>query len=650
MKKVFLWMLISLLALTSCENDLNESQEGSKATTVEFPNYPSVIKYSGSSNRPSTKAGVYKALKWEDYDIIRIHFMNGEPNIINKVKEVASQYTDLTNITFKYVEKAADSDVRIRFSYAGESPYEWVNWSYLGQEHLDLDTDQPTMNLVIADRGAYVNSDIFRGEILRNYGRMLGMVYEHTFKDNGMNIRLDYETVTDDFRFSNWDVDSDEGEIDVLFFAPAITTAKLYKDGVAPTFDENSIMLPHIPSYWIGSGTKPANLDKVVDKMNTQLSEQDKRYIESVYKKPEPEYKRGKVGNINISLAGTSKNWALVGWDYITNQSNARIINNYPTIGVGEYEWTTLNLRMHYENADAAGNQLGFINYDNKMVQYVAGNAFGNDANTIKKFEELFGTWVTENDNKEKWLYGVSYRDDKIFTRNDIKYLASNIAFDLPDAAAILQLLGQAPHTTGNIYTDFRNFAFGLPVGTNAQVAQALANEMPFLKTHNDNISGLNFLPLGSMHGHGNGYHGDIYTKIHLWCGDATAFIKTGEGIKLKMKGHNRNFNFYQTGTGKGIGVNEDLSHWGSVRYCRALTDEELGYRLYVDESSDRVVRLDLNEQPEAGYVELPRGLERGVALSYLCYDADYEVYYFTKSWSKIKQEALNIRYNIAIY
>ena len=580
-------MLIPLLAfLAPCNNEVEETTASPKIS-LDYPLYPSAIKYL-DDDATSTRAGVYDNNKWEEFEVIKIYFMNGEPAIQNKVKEIAKQYVDLTSLTFKYVDDINVSDVRIRFAYVNESPYEFVNWSFLGKDHRDqtkIDSITklpiPTMNLVIQDRNAYINSDMFRGEILRNFGRMLGMVYEYSHINDDMYIELLRGEVERDFARNNWNLTSKErAKIRRLFFAPAVWEGDLTNNGVTPGFDPTSIMLPPIPSHWIDYDySESTNIDEIADKMNTQLSAKDKEYIASVYPIPTVVYKPGKEGNVKISIEGTSYNQFYVGWDYTTNQSAGRIINDYPTIGIGEYEWTRVNLRIKYE-----GPQFNFVNYDNRMVKFLAGDAFGDDANTVDKFERVFGSWATENSNKAAWLYATSYRENANFTRIDTEYQPTDISFDLPDPTAIYQLFGQTPQKTGSIHRDFRDFTFGL-AEENPQLKQKLGVKMPFMREDNQNLSKLSLVPLGSMHAHASNV--DVYSNPSgLWGNGAhlTAFINPGTGVSLKMKEAIRNLTFQDPTLHYPIFVNNYLYHWGSVRYCRALTDQELGYKLYIDE------------------------------------------------------------------
>ncbi len=677
MKKNFFWMLMPLLAFVSCNNELEDSLNANQnqgAAGIEYPSYFSVMKV--PKNGVTTRAGIpdpgTTVAKWDDFAIIKIYFMNGTPTLVNKVKSVASMYTELTNLTFKYVDDPAVSDVRIVFSNHNTDNNYAFNWSYLGKQCLQVSKSEPTMNLAIADINNIVeaNDVNFRASILREFGHMLGMIYEYQ-RDNPTNpdekVVLEVDNVYDGLGIPIGDY---QGEyiVDKSYLNEHYYLVDLINtDSVDATIDETSIMLPYIPADWIRttgrSKTSQVMFDKIAKRTNLELSAKDRDYIAAVYPKPEIDNPRGKEGEITISIGPTTANFGwtppgyTAGWNYITNTSASRIINDYPTIQIGEYEWTTVNLRIKYQ-----GNSMSYVNFDNVMINYLVGDAFGDDANTVTEFEKIFGNWATELTDGN-YHYGVSYRNDKQFTRKDTNFPSLNTEFDLPDITAMLQLFGQMPHKTGDVYKDFRNFTFGLPdsvIEENSQLAAVLAQRMPFLNSDSYNTSGLSLVPLGSIHSHGEG---DVWYRYQThpnavnnpyadWHGDA--FMTTGTGVKLKMKingAQQRNFNFHESDEeGREIILNQYLFHWGSVRYCRALTDEELGYKLCVDESSNIVVRLGLNEELEPGYRELPRGVERGVALSYLYIDEDNGIYYFTKSWSQIQQIAATINAYVRVH
>lgn len=74
--------------------------------------------------------------------------------------------------------------------------------------------------------------------------------------------------------------------------------------------------------------------------------------------------------------------------------------------------------------------------------------------------------------------------------------------------------------------------------------------------------------------------------------------------------------------------------HWYNVRFCRALSDEELGYKLYInkenyvenhdfvvlklDPKTVNIIKLDLDQAPPQGFYELPKGYLRGLYVQYV--------------------------------
>lgn len=82
----------------------------------------------------------------------------------------------------------------------------------------------------------------------------------------------------------------------------------------------------------------------------------------------------------------------------------------------------------------------------------------------------------------------------------------------------------------------------------------------------------------------------------------------------------------------------EKSYHWSPIRWCRQLTNEELGYKLYINQinftdsrealvtlkskigNGETVIiqKLSLDQSPSTGFVELPRGYLRGFYVQYI--------------------------------
>lgn len=66
--------------------------------------------------------------------------------------------------------------------------------------------------------------------------------------------------------------------------------------------------------------------------------------------------------------------------------------------------------------------------------------------------------------------------------------------------------------------------------------------------------------------------------------------------------------------------------HLMNVRWCRPLTNEELGYKLYINADLTDIKKLDLETAAPNGYKELPHGYMRGFYVQYLLNNPDSKV------------------------
>ncbi len=298
MKKInFLFVLIIMALITSCSDEVNDNpNKGNNLLgSSHYPFYPSICKV--SQDEIMTKAGIpdpkKTSARWNDFEEIKIYFMNGNTNLRNKVKEVAEIYEDLTNLTFKYTDNQNESDVRITFSnHKFDNDKLPVNWSFLGKRCLTEKKSDPTMNLAIANINdmAEINSISFKASILREFGHMIGMIYEFQ-RDNryapNERVRLDDDKIYD------WaGIENDFKQIyqidNSYLYNHFFISELLNPADVSPTFDENSIMLPYIPEDWFKIGkrltqTDPAMVARAKERTNVELSENDKKYLAAVY-------------------------------------------------------------------------------------------------------------------------------------------------------------------------------------------------------------------------------------------------------------------------------------------------------------------------------------------------------------------------------
>jgi hypothetical protein len=192
---------------------------------------------------------------WQPGTEIRIAFMDGDPDLRQRVQDVASQWLDHANLTFNFGHHA-DAEVRVSFKGRGY-------WSYIGNDAENIPDDQPTLQL-----GGYtvdIEEERFRRPVLHEFGHAIGCIHEQA--SPAAKIPWDEQKVYEWYRqYQGWDEETTYNNVlrrysehDVRFTA----------------HDPESIMQYPVPEeltvgpYSIG--------------WNTGLSEQDKSFISRMY-------------------------------------------------------------------------------------------------------------------------------------------------------------------------------------------------------------------------------------------------------------------------------------------------------------------------------------------------------------------------------
>lgn len=592
MKNLTYVYILSILALfMSCSNEEDYSGSNTNGKTKSERNY--VFGYKTTKGDIETRAAIHTSFEWSQNSSISIKFLNGTDLAKDKVKSVSMQWTNLINLKFNFVDDNENADVRIGFNYNGDM----VSWSYIGTSCLSVRRQsKPTMNLQLFDDTdpEEVNSEDFEAIILREFGHMLGLINENLRPDSG--VELDEIKTVNYFLSMGWDED--------MIYENILEPYNKDIESIS-AFDENSIMLPFIPPFLSKNGIG-------TNKFNTKLTDQDKELISYKYPLPKP------VEHVRYMTMGTyySGAYGLLGYNYETKvvQAGGFIEKQYKTVEVGEYEWTKENLKIKYRNLWATLYE--FMNHTQTKINAVTKT---NNVYTVDDFEDIFGTWVNCYQEARSYRYGYKfYKTDEsgAVTSDEIT------GFNLPSTEDLLQLIGQCPVETGNVYLDLARFVYATPADLKGYDFNS-----PYIKEAK-NTSGLSFTPLGLK-----GNNPD----------DTGAHYSFGYGMALQMRSEGRLFILADV-AGK-IEVNAYLYHFSQARYCRPKTDVELGYKVYVDEAKDKVIILGLKDAVSSGLKELPKGLERGIVIR-SSNILDKKVY---QSWSKIKEEAARIKKQIRI-
>uniref|UniRef100_UPI002624C19A hypothetical protein n=1 Tax=uncultured Dysgonomonas sp. TaxID=206096 RepID=UPI002624C19A len=309
---------------------------------------------------------------------------------------------------------------------------------------------------------------------------------------------------------------------------------------------------------------------------------------------------------INIGAKGDGS-YGLTGWNYDTKkvELNNVITKTYKTIEAGEYIWTTENLRLKYGTYGSIN--MNWVNLTQSDVDKYSADYLGGKSIPVDEFEQVYGTWAT--------LYDVAMMYRNIYWGVPTGVNIFDHTWGIPTKEDIWQMYGQAPRISDNLYNDIKDFLFASSSDFNFGWTQGLFK--------NKNTSGLTLTPLGMRESNQAGaiYGFGQVTSLQT---STWAAIETLSDRDLSGK--------------SGLISNPYSYHFTQARHRRPLTDQELGYKMYIDAANDQVLMLPYDQV--STLPELPKGLERGVALRY----ANRKAMKVVKKWSEIQAEASEIK------
>ncbi|HCO67338.1 MAG TPA: hypothetical protein DIT04_06240 [Dysgonomonas sp.] len=322
-------------------------------------------------------------------------------------------------------------------------------------------------------------------------------------------------------------------------------------------------------------------------------------------------YVKGKKGSIFVRInANQFSGRDLMGYDYDNNRELGLGQPNYKTyntIEIGESVWTTQNIRF----------KAGWNTWLN-LNQQVIDQELGEHTIPWNDFEEKFGSLISSMNKLEAYRYNYN-----VYNQRDGIELQG---WDMPSILDFAQLLGMAPAVSDDPIKNIMTF-LGVP---QEEVPGKTGNEWYGYK----NTSGFTMTPAGRRHE--LEYPNAQYPKLWYSYGRESAF---------KIKDYPLGMIVFSEIDDAPIRIQEHLRHMCQARYTRNKTDEELGYRLFVDLEKDQVLVKPLSQRCSENLRELAGGLTRGVAVRYM----NKQEGIVTKSWSEIQQEAEQIRVRIKL-
>lgn len=193
----------------------------------------------------------------------------------------------------------------------------------------------------------------------------------------------------------------------------------------------------------------------------------------------------------------------------------------------------------------------------------------------------------------------------------------------LPTTDIMLQLIGQLPrhheqNGTGTRWNDIRDFFF-------CNQERDIINVINANWGHHANISEISLLPAGKLpNDSGKPSQVEAFGTTHVM-----PTLKRNGSVSLTSFAVNGS-PLHQTGVR--ISSSVAYAHGGNIRYSRVKTVEELGYKLVIDEPSDKILFVSASDPRE----NIPVGMLRGVALRY----SNRKNNVVCESYSKIREEA----------
>ncbi|MEN9918762.1 MAG: hypothetical protein RL662_1198 [Bacteroidota bacterium] len=340
--------------------------------------------------------------------------------------------------------------------------------------------------------------------------------------------------------------------------------------------------------------------------------------------------------------------------EYVEN-NGANIEDEYTGVRVGEYYWMNRNFMRTYDAStnlpDITKAQIDRLHQVYNMYEF---NTCNNDRpdywsqNGGVKLAEInsyFGQYISRHQAVDKMP------EVGKLTENNSLNNPTTAKWDLPDYVAMQQLIAMCGYGTPPEFSQYagykydpakvhsqpsfvinKHFTGGQSFGSFYQSIQKVYYATNGHNPANNNKYGLNMVPAGVRpHATSPLKTENCQKEPHPFIanrGDLNGFeqsyqlrLKDNRGIKLSVD------DIVQ------IKHNEEAQlEYQPVRWCRALTDEELGYKLYINQptftnsygslvdlnnkiaagQSVVIIKLNLSEKAPSGYIELPKGYLRG--------------------------------------
>ena len=197
---------------------------------------------------------------WSNGKRLRVHFLDGDSFLHDKVKEYASKWEPYANISFDFVDDPS-AEIRVAFVLNGRS------WSAVGTDALNTSffpSGSATMNYGWLTENS--DEEEFERVIVHEFGHALGCIHEHQNPAGG--IPWNKEAVYRYYADLGWN----KARVDQNIFRKYLLDQSNHSE-----FDKESIMLYPIP--------KELTDGQMEVGWNRRLSKMDKEFIATKYPK-----------------------------------------------------------------------------------------------------------------------------------------------------------------------------------------------------------------------------------------------------------------------------------------------------------------------------------------------------------------------------
>ncbi|MDU1903397.1 MAG: FISUMP domain-containing protein [Dysgonomonas sp.] len=286
---------------------------------------------------------------------------------------------------------------------------------------------------------------------------------------------------------------------------------------------------------------------------------------------------------------------------YYTEDKGVSFIAEYKAVRIGEYLWMNSNFTYPLESGyDISQSQINFgleacrINLDQYSL-------------TPAEITEHIGQYYSQNSIQRMNSVGTMYESEVMLNRGK---------WGVPSRKDFQQLFAMC----GDGQEHSVRFALCYKVG---EIPLMKKTQNAFWITDNNtNRYGFGLIYAGQR-AHNDGF---VWGTCHNYPNDCVEYnSKKGDFVicyttaVFPADGGNSTVilhDYPDTNRGK---------EWAlkNMRWCRKLTDDELGYKLYVNKERTDIIKLGLDKSPPSGYEELMNGYLRGFYVQHILENPD---------------------------